>query len=477
MKYINFKEPFFMDKFLRKITPEVDMLVGRKRTSEAIYALEDTISWSLVQLGLIWCDNFTDMAKAQEYLRMAIKVKPGMWQFHINMAHVLNLSFKLEEAKEEALKSVYYSEGRIYDPYYNLGVILANLGDHKNAIEAYRTAIKLNDNKSCLANYNISASYLILKEWEEGWKAYECRLDVFEKIRSIKNRFKNFFKKGLPSKGKKIYIYSEQGVGDLIQFARFIPKFKSLTGATLILEPQIAISQLLEYNKDSLKIDQLVPRKDGIWPEVPEDIDYAVSICSLPGILKAGIKSIPNKNYIKIPKRDVPDVIKNCKDFKIGICWSGNPDHANDPKRSIHLNKFSALFKLDNVQLFSFQKECPLRNWFGKSVNLLANLPQCNIIDLAPEFKDYNDTAFYINQMDLIITIDTSIAHLAGAMGKPMWLLTDKNNDWRWGLEGDKTPWYPSMRLFRQSKLFEWEPVLEEVAKEVKQLVACRNQQ
>ena len=137
-----------MDKFLRKITPEVDMLVGRKRTSEAIYALEDTISWSLVQLGLIWCDNFTDMAKAQEYLRMAIKVKPGMWQFHINMAHVLNLSFKLEEAKEEALKSVYYSEGRIYDPYYNLGVILANLGDHKNAIEAYRTAIKLNDNKS-----------------------------------------------------------------------------------------------------------------------------------------------------------------------------------------------------------------------------------------------------------------------------------------------------------------------------------------
>ena len=96
---------------------------------------------------------------------------------------------------------------------------------------------------------------------------------------------------------------------------------------------------------------------------------------------------------------------------------------------------------------------------------------------MAPEFKDYNDTAFYINQMDLIITIDTSIAHLAGAMGKPIWLLTDKNNDWRWGLEGDKTPWYPSMRLFRQSKLFEWEPVLEEVAKEVKQLVACRNQQ
>lgn len=453
-----------MDRFLRVITPEVQSLVENKRTSEAIYALEETISWSLVQLALIWCNDFTSLAKAEEYLRAAIKMFPGKWEYHVNLAHVLNLACRYQEAKEEALKSVDLSLHQTYEAYYNLGVILVNMCDHVGAISAYNSALKLCGNKPSLAAYNISASYLTLGKWTEGWKTYENRFTSFQKIKDIHDRFKQHYEKDTPSKGKTIYLYSEQGVGDMIQFARYLPKFRNYTGAKLILEPQIAAAKLME---DNFKLDCVVPRKDGEWPIVPESIDYAFSINSLPGFFDAGNKSIPNKPYIKSPVRDETDILKTVS-FKVGICWAGNAEHPNDVKRSIHLKHFAPLFNLEGVQLFSLQKNSSgPRNWLGKNVNLLADVPSCNIIDLSNFLNDFTDTAFYIDKMDLIITVDTSVAHLAGAMGKPTWLLIDKHNDWRWGFAGDKTPWYPSVRIFRQEVLFEWQSVLEQVAKEL----------
>lgn len=455
-----------MDRFLRIITPEVKSLAENKRTAEAIYALEETISWSLVQLALIWANNFINLVKAEEYMRTAIKMTPGCWEFHVNLAHVLNLECKFEEARKEAEKAVELSRGSMYEPYYNLGVVLVNLGDHEAAVNAYQSALSLTQDKSCLASYNVSASLLALGRWQEGWAAYESRFKVFEKIKSIHDRFPKHYEKGVPTKDKVIYVYSEQGVGDLIQFARYLPKFKSMTGAKIMLEPQTAIADLMANN---FKFDRIVPRKDGEWPQVPSEVDYAISINSLPGLFEAGMKPIPNKPYIKAPVRN--DALLKCDKTKVGICWAGNPDHVNDMKRSICLKHFAPLFDLD-IQLFSLQKGATgTRNWWGKYVNLMADLPTCNIIDLSPNLSDFNDTAYYISQMDVIITVDTSIAHLAGAMGKPTWLLLDKHNDWRWGISGKTTPWYPTMTIFRQEEAFNWPPVLQEVAR---QLASCQ---
>lgn len=454
----------FMDRFLRIITPDVKSLVENKRTSEAIYALEETISWSLVQLALIWGHNFTNLLKAEEALRAAIKLVPGSWEFHINLSHILNLATRFEEAKEEALRAVELAHGANYEPYYNLGVILVNLGDHEAAVAAYSNALHRTSNKYCLAAYNIATSLLALGKWKEGWDAYENRFFVFEKLKNIHDRFKIHYEKDMPCKGKNVYVYSEQGIGDMIQFARYLPNFKKLTGAAkLILEPQINITKLME---DNFKLE-CVPRIDGEWPAIPEDIHCAVSINSLAGLFKAGIKEVPIKPYIKAPTREMPDLLK-CNKMKVGICWAGNPDHVNDIKRSIYLKNFAPLFHLENVQLYSLQKNFGgTRNWWGKHVDLLSNLPANNITDLSPDLNDFSDTAYYISQMDLVITVDTSIAHLAGAMGKTTWLLLDKHNDWRWGVKGDKNMWYPSIRLFRQKELFLWEPLFEDIVKEL----------
>lgn len=447
-----------MDKFLETIMPEIKTLVKNKRTSEAIYALEDTISWLLAQLGMIWCSDYTDLQKAEEYLRLADKIKGGSWEFHINLAHILNMAEKLEEAKKESFKAINYAEGRHYEPYYNLGVILANMGDHEGAIDAYSTCMKLKGDEPNEASFNISSSFFLTEQWEEGWKHYENRFLAFDKIRSIKNRFKTIYKPGDPIKGKTIYVFSEQGVGDLIQFVRYLPKLK---GAKVIVEAQEDCAKLIEDNFDVV----VIPRKDGIWPEVPE-IDYAVSVCSLPGIFQAYIKPIPNKPYIKAPGGD-PFPFKTEK-IKVGIVWSGSANHPNDYRRSIFLSEFLPLTKLENVQLFSLQKETgDFRTWKGKRVNLTCYAD--NILALSGWLKNYSDTAYCIDQMDLIISVDTSVAHLAGAMGKPVWMLLDKNNDWRWGLKSNKTPWYPTMQLFRQKT--DWASVFEEITKK---LAACQ---
>lgn len=197
---------------------------------------------------------------------------------------------------------------------------------------------------------------------------------------------------------------------------------------------------------------------------MPADVDYAISICSLPGLFKAGIKPIPNKSYIESFNDRSGDIVTD--KLKVGLCWAGNADHSNDYRRSIHLGKLAPLFALDNVQLFSLQKSVESRVWSGKPIEL-NNMPFGSMIDLSSRLNDFSDTADFVEQMDVVVTVDTSVAHLAAAMGKPTWVLIDKINDWRWGESGETSEWYPSMRLFRQDKLFEWEPVINRVVKEL----------
>lgn len=451
-----------MDRFLKPITSEVETLVNAGRSTEAIYALQETISWLLVHLGLIYSKDLSGMRRAEECVREALKVKPGAWEFHLNLAHLFNIAGKFEEAKNEALKAVVFSDGRAYEPFYNLGVICQNLIEHDRAIEFYQSAIAVAGNDKNLAGYNISSSLLATEQWEEGWRTYENRLHLFDKIKGAYGRFAEHYNRDTAVSGKTVYVYSEQGIGDLIQFSRYLPLLKK-KGAKVILESQASCAKLME---ETYKVD-VVARPDSVWPVVPNGVDYGLSICSLPGIFGAGIEEIPNKPYIKQPKRKKPDFLKTDK-FKIGICWAGNADHQNDSRRSMFLKDMSPLFNLENCQLFSLQSKWnPNRVWSGRHVNLVDGSPPSYILDLAPYLNDFRDTAYCIGEMDLIISVDTSVAHLSAAMGRPTWILIDQNNDWRWGLKGNGSRWYPSARLFRQERIGDWRSVVEDVVKEL----------
>jgi tetratricopeptide (TPR) repeat protein len=448
-----------MDKFIEQISTEMQKLVDNGRISEAVYAMEEISSNLLSHLGLIWSrKELGDLEKAIRLLNFAIKIKPGQWMLHSNLAHLYNLNNQLEMARDHAIQSVVFSDGKIYATLYNLGVILANLGDHEGAISAYEGAMKVSDDPCNMALYNVSSSYLILKKWKLGWEHYNNRFLAFENLAKIKNRFKKIYTAGDDVAGKKLYVFSEQGIGDLIQFARYLPKLKELTNAEIIVESQRSVSDLIKNNFAF----EVVPRDDGIWPEVPDDIESALSICNLPGMFNAGIDPIPNEVYIKNFSNKEP--LQSDK-FKIGLCWAGNSSHINDYRRSCYLREFLPLTLIDGVQFYSLQKDINAeRVWNGKRVNLLDGVASTDILDLSTEMKTFSDTAFYISQMDLIITVDTSVAHLAGAMGKKTWLLVDKINDWRWGTSSDTNEWYPSIKTFRQKTLGDWSGVIQEIS-------------
>ena len=433
------------------------------RLFESVYALQEVISWSLSQLGLILTDKFHQTEDGEEYLRMAMKIDPGNWAFACNLAHILNIGGKYEAAKIASEQAIKWNAGGSFEALYNYGVILTNLGLHEIARDTYKKAIE-KANRPTQADYNISVSHLLLGDWEEGWKAYEARFEVFPKTKMVIDRFKGFipvYKKGDDLKGKVIYVFNEQGVGDLINFVRYIPSLKKLGAAKVIVEVQKFAAPLLE---GQLQIDQVVPREDGIWPPNPTGVDYVVSINSLPGIFNAGVKPIPAKPYLKAPKTPIPEVINEAKDkFKIGICWAGNPDHLNDWRRTCLAKYFLAL-KLPGVQLFSFQKNLSmLRVWKGTMVNLLDGYTGEGVVDLDPYLHNFADAACFINEMDLIITVDTSIAHIAGAIGKPVWVILDPLNDWRWQLKKETTHWYSTMRLFRQKTILDWVGVFDQL--------------
>jgi hypothetical protein len=203
---------------------------------------------------------------------------------------------------------------------------------------------------------------------------------------------------------------------------------------------------------------------------IPE-FDLHCSVVSLPWLLGLkDFKDIPNKPYLRCNYTELPDMSiseekywRDYPQFRVGIVWGGNPVHMHDPWRSTYLRNFKRL-QLPGVKLFSLQKDIRVRFWpgFGEK-DLTEGAEGMNVIDLKDFMIDYNATAALIDRMDLVIAVDTATAHLAGAMGKPVWLLAAYHNDWRWLKEGKTTHWYPSMKVYRQPKHEDWESVFDEL--------------
>ena len=343
------------------------------------------------------------------------------------------------------------------DAYSNLGTIFHDLGEYSEALECYEKVIELKGD--CInAYWNKSLLMLLNGDYEEGWNLYEWRW------RRDKNEARRHINKpiwlGINSiKDKKVLVWSEQGLGDCIQFCRYVFLMQSL-GAKIILEVPFQLKIILStLDKNITIIEKGQPLPD---------FDLQVPMMSLPLAFKTAVDTIPAKApYLfsndKFNKR-WKKFLGNTNKFRVGLAWSGSENHTKDKKRSIPLKIIEKLLCLP-LEFHSLQI-----NYKESDFEILKLNPK--IFQHQKNIKDFSDTAALINNLDLVISVDTSVAHLAGALGKPIWILLSYSPDFRWMLNRKNSPWYSSAQLFRQSRVDDWETVIDEVWVELKKLTS-----
>ncbi len=306
------------------------------------------------------------------------------------------------------------------------------------------------------AHTNLSYAHYFQGDFESWWFEYEWRW----KCRScLPPAFPPPYWDGSSLEGKRILLFVEQGLGDTIQFIRYAPLVKQ-RGATVALQCQPSMLRLLATCEG---IDQIVPK--GVDPPAA---DVRIPLMSLPRVFRTTLANIP----AQVPYLSVdPELcmrwrqpLEQVDGFKVGIAWQGNPDHLRDQQRSAPLVAFEPLAKIPGVRLVSLQQG------IGR-----AQLPELagpmGVLDLSDRVEDFADTAALVSNLDLVISVDTSVAHLAGAMGVPVWVAIQLLPEWRWMLEREDSPWYPTMRLFRQRSWGDWAGVFERMAETLRQLV------
>ena len=299
---------------------------------------------------------------------------------------------------------------------------------------------------------------LLLGNYSEGWDLYESR-------KFKQDLKKNYFpepKEGWLDKdyikGKKILVYSEQGLGDTFQFCRYLPLLKRLKPKSIFfyLDSPL-VSVFSNFDKDINIIEK--------GKKINEEIDLLYPLLSLPLLFKTRLNNIPNNFPYLIPNNDKNSYwfhkLKKNNNRKIGLVWSGSKNK-NINNRSLSLKHFSSILKLP-FEFHSIQKE--IRASDQEELDKYKNLQQHQ-----NDLKEFSDTAAILNQMDLIISVDTSVAHLAGALAKKVWILLNFIPDFRWMLDREDSPWYPNARLFRQPKIDDWNSVIKKIEKELKNI-------
>lgn len=430
------------------------------RSHESIFMLNQLAVETMNQLANTHCDLWHER-EAIKCMEMTVALDPKNWALQANLAHVYNMFNFFELAKQASQRSIALSLRQQPAPFFNYGVILANLLEWEECINTYKTYLTLCP-ENHMAHYNYGCALLTNRQLSEGWPEYEHRMKAFDVVRNFRNRFSQPEWKGDDLTGKVICVYSEQGVGDFIHFSRFLSKIKEKNPKKIIVEVQDKIRNLFAYNFPDITF---VGRNDGPDYGKGPDCDVVISICSLCYIFDVKLEDISGKSYLIKDKVKTPKIKSN--KLKIGFSWAGNHKHSQDSLRNVPLKYFKKIGLIPNVELYSLQVKNDdgdkLRMWRNQWENLQMDCGGMKFIDMHSYLKTFSETAACIDKMDLIITVDTALAHLAGAMGKETWLLLPHVVDWRWFKDGNTTPWYDSVRMFRQTKFRVWDDVFDNV--------------
>jgi hypothetical protein len=269
--------------------------------------------------------------------------------------------------------------------------------------------------------------------------------------------------------GARILLHAEQGLGDTLQFVRYAPMVAA-RGAKVILEVPAELRRLIE-NTMTTGAMQIVTRGSTL-----PDFDWHSPLLSLPLVFRTDLASIPAPiPYLLTEPQLTREFAQHFsshstnKNLRVGLVWSGSPRHTRDRQRSIPLAQLSSLTEIPGTTFYSLQK--------GPAAKELLDMPiDMNLVDLSTHLNDFSDTAAAIANLDLLITVDTAVAHLAGALGKPVWILLTRNPDWRWLLDREDSPWYPAARLFRQRTAGDWSAAIDRVQQQLQHLAATPTQ-
>ena len=334
----------------------------------------------------------------------------------------------------------------VMGPYYSLGCWT----EYRAEVERFR---KLAPGLAYL-DYEESFVDLLFGEMSLGWERFEARLKVPKELRPHRT-FEQPTWTGESFAGKRLLVWAEQGLGDTFMFVRYLHLVKAL-GGEVILEAQPI---LLDVVATCRGVDWLVPAGTPL-----PAFDLQVSLMSLPRVFRTDLSNLPAEvPYLRAPgnaprRAEIQELLTRGEgSTRIGLVWAGNPSHARDVERSLPVAILAPLAALSSVAWYSFQ--------LGQQ----EDPPLPGLISLAPYLSDFSDTAYALSGMDLLITVDTSVAHLAGAMGIPTFLLLTHQPDYRWLLNRDDSPWYPTMRLYRQPAFGDWASVIQGMVSDLTQ--------
>ena len=468
------------------------VLLREGRLEEARLSFEQALRYdpnnvaALLNLGNLLV-NSGELDVAMQHFDRALALQPNLAQAHNGRGAALHDLGRLDEAEASYSKALEYKPD-FADAYCNLGNLARKRGSVAEAIEHYERALVLNPDLSEAhsnlgmalvsqrrlqearrhydravtlepglgnARWNRSLLDLLEGKFESGWQDYDVRR--FRK-QTAPRSFSQPIWRGEPLNGARILLHAEQGLGDAIQFMRYAPLVQA-AGGKVILDVKPSLVRLARQLSG---VDDLIATGDPL-PEFA----WQCPLLSLPSAFKTNLKSIPGQ----VPYLSAPEEARQSADQlawpdsgrRIGLVWSGNSEYTEDRSRSIRLSTFKSLLQLDGFHFFSLQ--------FGSAASQRKEVEPA-IVDLTTSIDDFADTAALIEKLDLVISVDTAVAHLAGALAKPVWTLLPFAPDWRWMLDREDSPWYPSMRLFRQPQTGDWESVIERVTVELAQMSA-----
>ena len=393
---------------------------------------------------------------AEIHFRAAISADPSYLGAYNHLSNCLGALGRIDEARDCLLKA-HTIDPTNADTLCNLGNLERQAHRFEKAVEYYRAAIYLKPD-FVNAHFNLSLVLLLLEDFENGWPEYEWRLRYFPPGSGYPHRFGLQLWNGESLIGKSILVYDEQGFGDTLMFIRYLPTLRKLADR-IVFETR---PSFLDLFRQMPFIDEIFLRGSDGRPNI--QCDYCIPLLSLPGRLGISKSDL---------RGDTPYLFADDKQrahwahrmrgdgLNVGVVWHGHT-------QSFNLQNLSLLAKLQGVHWYGLQKEMPPEIQTHQDDDWV-------IRQLGPDLTDFADTCAVIANLDLVISIDTSVAHLAGAMGKPVWVLLPHVPDWRWFLKQNTTPWYESMRLFREPSRGNWQTPVGRMRRDLDQWIQDRS--
>ncbi len=428
-----------------------------RRTNEAIGICRDVLAanpelpGALGLLGgILGQEGRND--EAIPLLEAAVARLPNVANWHLNLCALYRVKNRLEDSLRAGLEAVKHSPETA--PHrVELALTHLTRGERDEAARQFREALA-REPENPAAHMGLGELLLSLGEYGPGWMEYAWR-NKLDQARGTLPRMKAAPWNGMRLPQGKLLIVADQGFGDMIQFARYIPMVRERV-PHLIIGWGPEVTALLGRHPD---IAECIPS----WAEVPEHDAY-VLLSSLPQIFHTELDTIPLPIPYLHPDPDRVgfwrarfDAAFPARRLRVGLAWSGRPSHPNNPRRSLRLASLAPLLAVPGVDFVSLQKPFP-----PEDRAVASGHP--GLLAIGDELADFADTGAAIAALDLLISVDTAVVHLAGAMAREAWVLVPEPADWRWLLGREDTVWYHTLRLFRQTRAGEWAPVIERAA-------------